>query len=962
MSTWSDLQHVLRAVFICCCCFLLLSIPAAANGQGESQETMNDGHYRQETDTWERGLDDVVGDGRVIHTQRLYTAYRDRLRRNEEVKDKDSEDSVQSAQYVGRLDTTKSKEEEEEPADGKKPVGMLILQMGNVPSQLEASVNTTSKAAHKEEAEDQPNQIYIEEAPQQPVTVPASNRNPESSSKSLMESLTKSGKHGLSALTELLNVFERLNESDIVSDLAKKISDEMEHRLWSNTSLFDDSLHGTFDLASDEHLNELLDEVDPQRTATRFKHILKNLKKRRLTDHPGGLYDDYQKIFSQALGDQNYPRQYSAPSKVEIPMEDDYMRRTIGFNPCRCDNSRPAMLAADQGQVQAKKHIKQKVADKLPSRENNYRKSMETFKMNKENQLNGGLKPYYLPKSKNRQLIWNEVPLIRPGLSPEIHKLKSDSTKKKHFRNEIQKLKAQDSRDFKARPKTHPAPAKDLAPDLHRHDIIDGLNAIKQSPFNNLFDEYQRQMERLRQSFQYEQSEQSDHTPIKRFAGTNEYSVQAVTPVPFPEALIHRGGMGSAPQMGGNMINNMASQMNISPLEMAQRIVGSNGSPASGPGQGQGQGQGSNSMASDGRMGLNAGYGPFQGQTGPGPGSYQNSIPSDGRMELPPGYDSFQGQSGNQISSGHVPYHKSSKLATQETPPQDPPAQEPPTQKPSKIVSSTQDPDNIAPVLEKILQRLETMQKGKCGNETADEKDLKDLACCFTDPADGAPCDIDGSWESLVLGVRINIRTPKNKKFFSTTEEKKQTCINPKQGKSRRQCVKINQSQLKDKADTKKEELLQSGVMINVSVQETVPPRAHVIIENITDWDFSGHALRTMGGPVSLAFRKLKSSLVGNFVGYCRTCGCVDTIFGSWTFCQPSRDCQDITMSIVDRRDLLRRYSLDEKRMNRYKEQLYLGSKFAQKERERMEAEIGNYEKPTPPPQLQEDGPPYGYL
>ncbi|XP_026851236.1 uncharacterized protein LOC6587881 [Drosophila persimilis] len=957
MSTWSNLQHVPRAVFICCCCFLLLSIPAAANDQGEPHETMKDGHHRQETDTWRRRLDDVVGDSRMIHTQRLYAAYRDRLRRNQEIKDKDSEDSLQSAQYVGRMDTIKSKEEEEEPADGKKPVGMLILKMDNAPSQLEASVNTTSMAAHKEEAEDQPNQIYIEEAPQQPVTVPASNRNPESSSKSLTESLTKSGMHGLSALTELLNFIERLKESDIVSDLAKKISDEMEHRLWSNNSLFADSLHGTFGLASDERLNELLDEVDPQRTATRFKHILKNLKKRRLTDHPGGLYDDYQKIFSQALGDQKYPRQYSAPSKVEVPMEDDYMRRTIGFNPCRCDNSRPAMLAADQGQVQAKKQFKQKVADKLPSRENNYMKSLETFlKMNKENQFNGGLKPYYLPKSKNRQLIWNEVPLIRPGLSPEAHKLKADSAKKTHLRNEIQKLKAQDSRDFKARPKTHPAPAKDLAPGLHRHDIINGLSAIKQSPFNNLFDEYQRQMERLRQSFQ---SEQSDHAAFKRFAVNNLYPVQAVTPVPFPEALIHRGGMGSAPQMGGNMINNMASQMNISPLEMAQRIVGSNGSPASG--------QGSNSMGSDGRMGLNAGYGPLQGQTlnvgsGPGPGSYQNSIPSDGRMELPSGYDSFQGQSGNQISNGHVPYHKSSKLATQETPPQDPPAQEPPTQKPSKNASSTQDPANIAPVLEKILQRLETMQKGKCGNETVDEEDLKDLPCCFTDPADGTPCDISGSWESLVLGVRINIRTPKNKKLFSTTEEKKQTCINPKQGKSRRQCVKISQSQLKDKADTKKEELLHSGLMINVSVQETVPPRAHVLLENITDWDFSGHALRTMGGPVSLSFRKQKSNLVGNFVGYCRTCGCVDTIFGSWTFCQPSRDCQDITMSIVDRRDLLRRYSLDEKRMNRYKEQLYLGSKFAQKERERMEAEIGNYEKPTPPPQLQQGGLACGYL
>lgn len=177
-------------------------------------------------------------------------------------------------------------------------------------------------------------------------------------------------------------------------------------------------------------------------------------------------------------------------------------------------------------------------------------------------------------------------------------------------------------------------------------------------------------------------------------------------------------------------------------------------------------------------------------------------------------------------------------------------------------------------------------------------------------------------------------------------EEKKESpgCFKSKKRKSRedvqrflRTCVKINSTDLKGLNDIRNQP--SAGIPLNISVQETVPPRVHELLDNIQDWQFLGHALMIQGGPISLSFRQMKSSLIGHFVGYCRTCGCVDTIFGSWTFCRPSRDCQDISMSIVDRRDMLRRYSMDERRKNRVKEQLYHRSKFAKMEKKRVREE-----------------------
>ncbi|XP_017141939.1 uncharacterized protein LOC108155555 [Drosophila miranda] len=622
----------------------------------------------------------------------------------------------------------------------------------------------------------------------------------------------------LSALIELVNIAERLDQSDVVSELAKSISDETEPPLTSiSDCLLADPLSGPFGQATDK----LLDQVDPQRTATTFRSILKDLRKRRPSDHTGGLYDYYQKIFSQALSEQS-----PATSEGNSPMEWNEM------GSCRCENSKPAMLAADQGQMQAKKQTRQRVVDKLSGAPR-------------------------IRQSRIRQLVWNEVPLIEPGLSSEPHKM----TKKARLYNENKGLKAR------------PSPAEDPI-----HFVI------KQSSLYGLIDAYQRQMQSLRQSLHSKHDwwkEVIDRGLAPGYSPSKRYAIAAPDdPVSFPEELANQADMASEPQIGGNSIDNMASQMNMSPMELFQRIMGSN-------------------MGSIVR----------QGQAG-----HQIGGGQAGSLTL------------NALRKSKLPQ----ETFIEDPQPQEQPAQDPPIQRPSKTDSRAQDPSSLGPVLDKILQRLDTLQESKCSNDTGNEKDLDDLSCCFTDPADGAPCDIIGSWESLVLGVRINIRAPKKSK--SAEGEKNPACYSPKLDISRRECVKINPSQPKDRADSKKEELMPSDQMINVTVQETVPPRAHVIVENLDDWDFSGHTLGVLGGPVSLAFRKVKSNLVGNFVGYCRTCGCVDTIFGSWTFCQPSGDCQGIMMSLVDRRDLLRRYSLAE----------------------RMEAESMNSQKSTPQPQLQQ--------
>lgn len=172
----------------------------------------------------------------------------------------------------------------------------------------------------------------------------------------------------------------------------------------------------------------------------------------------------------------------------------------------------------------------------------------------------------------------------------------------------------------------------------------------------------------------------------------------------------------------------------------------------------------------------------------------------------------------------------------------------------------------------------------------------------------------------MLLGVRINIKGDDRR----ASSVKKPICYRPGwHGIRKRNCVKMTSQEVKDRFNTG------HTIELNVTMEDTLPPRQHTIIDNISSWVIKAHTISTLGGPLTFSCRKLNSKLMATFVGFCRNCGCIDTIFGSWTFIHPSRDCQDITMSILERRDIMRRYSLVNARRERYKEELYKKSNWA---------------------------------
>ncbi|XP_070138257.1 uncharacterized protein [Drosophila bipectinata] len=717
----------------------------------------------------------------------------------------------------------------------------------------------------------------------------------------------------LSALSDLLDVVEQLERTDLVSELAGKIGEKLEPNL-DKKILHDNHLvkesRASLTAISKNDLTGLFENMEPGSAVIAFKKVLADVKSRSSSIRAGGLYDEYKKGFCQLFNEHKFPRQSLLAFEADNLLDSDLSQNLNDSSQC---------LVGD------------KKEEKAPSRNINYLKAMDNFvKLNRESNQNGGLKPYFLPNSKSRQLVWNEVPLIKPGFSDKkVQKIKppdapiqgkGDVEKEKEEKplqqkplqkddikteeplkktetkienpDPKQEIKWDEDIATKTKPKSDDSssmsankllaskmnPWPDLSSSIDPDKIVTGMKAIKHSNFFNLFDEYESQMDNLHKALKTKQSwwkevidkAKTPKTNTKRNSLTRS---EIGLPVPFPEVLVNQ-----VPPPGvTNVLDNMATQMNLSPLEVAQRIVG-------------------------------------------------NSPNLGGTPRLQPI------QAANQIVLPKGPETLLTASYPQLCPPQG-----------CQQLDQTGSP--MSPILDKILERLETIQATKC-NQT--EEEVKKLPCCFVDPADGTPCDLNGSWESPVLGVRINI---KSTLIETPMEEKKEipTCFNPKKRKSReeiqrflRTCVKMNRTQLKNLNELKNP----TGIPLNISVQETVPPRPHELLDNITDWRFSGHALMIQGGPVSLSFRQMNSSLIGHFVGYCRTCGCVDTIFGSWTFCRPSRDCQDISMSIVDRRDMLRRYSMDERRKNRFKEQLYHRSKFAKMEKERMRDEQQKFPSP----------------
>ncbi|XP_041564972.1 uncharacterized protein LOC108143746 isoform X2 [Drosophila elegans] len=497
------------------------------------------------------------------------------------------------------------------------------------------------------------------------------------------ETLNKNsaGSQRLSALFELMDVVERLQKSDLVKELAQKINEKMEPNLQSQIK--QDALLVTESRASlraikKNDLSGLFENVEPGSASKAFKRMLDDINSRRSTIKAGGLYDEYKKGFCELFSDHKFPRESMITSEADYPLDSEMIRKNNDNFPCRCDSSKPTSIISNQAIAISKPKINYLkaleayvkmfkdsnqngavVPTKGPKINVNYMKALETFiKLNKESNENGGLKPYYLPNSKNRQLVWNDIPLIKPGLSVTAKKnleikpkyepsctaskenvLPEKESKKEHRFKSIPK---QDTKNEQCTPKTetkseqctpktetkleqctpktetkleqctpktetkleqsvpknetklelgNPKTRTKLAHQevfsgLDPKQIISGLKAIKQSSFFNLADEYQKQIDNLNQALKTKQSWWKEvvergkspvRAPMKRNVPMNNAQTGAAMPLPYPEVLVNR-----APQMG--VIDNMASQMNLSPLEMAKRIVANGQNYALNPG------------------------------------------------------------------------------------------------------------------------------------------------------------------------------------------------------------------------------------------------------------------------------------------------------------------------------------------------------------------------------------------
>ncbi|XP_017849942.1 uncharacterized protein LOC108604836 isoform X2 [Drosophila busckii] len=638
----------------------------------------------------------------------------------------------------------------------------------------------------------------------------------------------------LTALDDLLNVVEHLRQPHAVDNIAEAIKDKMRQE-----EEIVRSCHCQHQ--SEEKCYTGMDSNVFKRLAREFKALQPHAK-------AGGLYQEYMKQLTDIIKGEKSALKANdlnechcrAVKPANLASDPVAANRFEEFTRCRCDGVCKETSAAIQAQAPCKS---QPIEASANSAENmDCSKALQSFmrlNLNPENNLIGGNKPYYLSNSRSRQMIWNEVPLV------------------KSVRTKVA------TATVAARPIDQEARTSKLKPTVH--------NPQQTNTIESLCETYQRQLHKLDKLLQSRQHGSQEAVKVAAKRGLTDGT--GMPPMPndakFPEVLVSQVGL---PQQmgGGNMIDSMARQLNILPTDLAQRIAAASGM---------------NSQA--------------QAQSQPIPQTQPIGMAA---FNMPAGISPASQTGGTQLPNTAFPQQASPAPAT------------------------------LGPVLEKILHRLQLMQDINFSQYGGDSLDDQGLPCCFPEPTDGAPCELRGSWESLLLGIRIIIHEDPSAKKDDTP-----TCIQPKTRSQRssgslvrRQCIKMSQEKLKEVSGKGQKTRMK---LLNITIEETVPPRPHELLENITEWKFQGSTLNSLGGPLTISCQKMDSNLIGSFVGFCRTCGCIDSIFGSWTFCQPSRGCQDITMSIFDRRDVMRRYTLDEKRRNRIKEQLYMKSKYGKNDK-----------------------------
>ncbi|XP_064551303.1 uncharacterized protein LOC135437311 isoform X2 [Drosophila montana] len=485
----------------------------------------------------------------------------------------------------------------------------------------------------------------------------------------------------LNALNELMNVVENLKQSNPVDEIVKAINDEMNPEK--------ESLIGSIKLNVNDNLapasqNQEKNKRISGRSSKMFKRLAPNVAPGMKT---GGLYEEYKKKLNGILQAHKHPRkslgteeklsfhgssagkhneptqcQCDAAKSLIMAVDSSGPKISKELTPCHCEATRHTNLAFEGDTVKISNGLtpchcaamkSASLADVVNSCVSEIGRSTKekstSTQMNNENKLNGGLKPYYLSNSKHRQMVWNDVPLIRPGSKKKIKVVKPQilSASMGRMNPTIINMK---SRAPNATPKTK-SKVKSEQP-------VAKSFSHKNATHSASFIKNQKQLQHILKVFQAKHRSMNVRKTAKRGFDSTPANLA------FPEVLVNK--LGQAQETGGKMIENMAKQLNVSPVEMAQRIA-----------------------SSSGIGGVQA------------------------------------------IASGTYPLQ--ANLASQTNGGQSPMAASSPKIAGSATVAFQQGPaSNLAPMLEKILNRLQSMQDSNLNQGSADK-----LPCCFADPTDG---------------------------------------------------------------------------------------------------------------------------------------------------------------------------------------------------------------------------------
>lgn len=371
----------------------------------------------------------------------------------------------------------------------------------------------------------------------------------------------------LNALNELMNVVENLKQPNTMDDFVKAINDKITREsegLTSRDKLYDNTAKSN--------------QMKIERAIGIFKRMSNNVNVGDFSDlKTGGLYEQYKSKLNEILKAHKSPNNFNgndisqchcdAKKPLTLALDSKGNRISYGPNRCHCDASRYA-LEGDSSKLSnavVQCHCDDMKSASLvdPKTEKCDDYSEACMKINKEKSTNGGPKPYYISNSKQRQMVWNDIPLMRSAQN------KATKTVVKS----LGKISADSQENSQA---TVEASSLDAKPQSEQ-PIIKSLQRNVKSSLT--FNKNQKQLQHLLKVLQVKHRSSSAKRSYKRgFGDFTDRNGNQLGNVGFPQVLVHPVGTGQ--QSGSRMIDNMAKQLNVSPMEMAQRIAASSNSLA----------------------------------------------------------------------------------------------------------------------------------------------------------------------------------------------------------------------------------------------------------------------------------------------------------------------------------------------------------------------------------------------